>query len=217
MNLETDATGQKSWQFRPAASPSTSDPAGTAAAAIGIGDIEVANGTVTYRDGATGAVEIPHAAAFDVPRRTWEAGINVPSPSSQARRILGKGGVDNAFALWIQPGSARPTVTWTVAGLGHQEALLNAQVVGVGWVHVAFTYDGDTWRTYVNGVEDQSGVLDDALITNASPLVLGRDEAAGAGIMGFRVSVPLPLIDRSQGKAREARAEAAEAVVLGRE
>lgn len=37
----------------------------------------------------------------------------------------------------------------------------------------------------------------------------GRDEAAGAGIMGFRVSVPLPLIDRSQGKAREARAEAA--------
>ncbi len=37
----------------------------------------------------------------------------------------------------------------------------------------------------------------------------GRDEAAGAGIMGFRVSVPLPLIDRSQGKTREARAEAA--------
>lgn len=37
----------------------------------------------------------------------------------------------------------------------------------------------------------------------------GRDEAAGAGIMGFRVSVPLPLIDRSQGNAREARAEAA--------
>lgn len=37
----------------------------------------------------------------------------------------------------------------------------------------------------------------------------GRDEAVGAGIMGFRVSVPLPLIDRSQGKAREARAAAA--------
>lgn len=40
-------------------------------------------------------------------------------------------------------------------------------------------------------------------------LSAGRDEAAGAGIMGFRVSVPLPLIDRAQGKAREARAEAA--------
>lgn len=40
-------------------------------------------------------------------------------------------------------------------------------------------------------------------------LSAGRDEAAGAGIMGFRVSVPLPLINRAQGKAREARAEAA--------
>ncbi|HPA16109.1 MAG TPA: TolC family protein [Verrucomicrobiae bacterium] len=37
----------------------------------------------------------------------------------------------------------------------------------------------------------------------------GRDEAANAGIMGFRVSLPLPLIDRSQAKTREARAEAA--------
>ncbi len=37
----------------------------------------------------------------------------------------------------------------------------------------------------------------------------GRDESVGAGIMSFRVSLPLPLIDRGQGKTREARAEAA--------
>lgn len=37
----------------------------------------------------------------------------------------------------------------------------------------------------------------------------GRDGAADASIMSFSVSLPLPLIDRSQGKTREARAEAA--------
>ncbi|MBI5818421.1 MAG: TolC family protein [Verrucomicrobia bacterium] len=36
----------------------------------------------------------------------------------------------------------------------------------------------------------------------------GRDFAAREGIMAFRVSIPLPLFDRAQGKKREARANA---------
>ncbi|MCC6192966.1 MAG: AsmA family protein, partial [Burkholderiales bacterium] len=56
VNLETAASGEKSWEFRPAASAATSGPGEGAATAVGIGDIEIANGTVTYRDGATGAV-----------------------------------------------------------------------------------------------------------------------------------------------------------------
>ncbi len=36
----------------------------------------------------------------------------------------------------------------------------------------------------------------------------GRDFAAREGIMTFRVSIPLPLFDRAQGKKREARANA---------
>lgn len=57
VNLETDASGQKSWEFKPAATPAAPDSGGPATtAAVGIGDIEIAGGTVTYRDGATGAL-----------------------------------------------------------------------------------------------------------------------------------------------------------------
>jgi cobalt-zinc-cadmium efflux system outer membrane protein len=39
-------------------------------------------------------------------------------------------------------------------------------------------------------------------------IAAGRDTGADANIMEFRVSLPLPLFDRSQGRQREARAQA---------
>jgi len=51
-------------------------------------------------------------------------------------------------------------------------------VVGVGWVYLAFTADGTTWRAYVNGAAVQSGTIDGGLAPSADPLVFGRDGVA---------------------------------------
>ena len=55
--LETDGKGQKSWEPTPAAtSPAQPGGGGGLAAAVAIGEIEISNGTVTYRDGPNAAV-----------------------------------------------------------------------------------------------------------------------------------------------------------------
>ena len=138
----------------------------------------LADGATAVRfDGTTGFVEIPHDPTFNVSALTWEAWVNVPSTSTEWRKLLGKGATANeVFSLQIGPNMMQPTLYWSVVGAGRQAATLTASVVGAGWVHLAFTYDGATWHAYVNGQEDQSGSLTDALATNASALVFGRDD-----------------------------------------
>jgi uncharacterized protein involved in outer membrane biogenesis len=57
ITLETDAKGRGNWELGPAA-PGAAAPAGpdAAAAAFGIGNLEIRDGTLTYRNGATGKV-----------------------------------------------------------------------------------------------------------------------------------------------------------------
>ena len=58
--LETDAQGTGNWVFQSARTPSAAAPSAgeavAAAPAIGVGELEVRNGTLTFRDGATGKV-----------------------------------------------------------------------------------------------------------------------------------------------------------------
>ncbi len=55
ITLETDATGKGNWEFAPAASsaPGGQTPSG-AAMALGIGNLEIRQGTLTYRNGMSG-------------------------------------------------------------------------------------------------------------------------------------------------------------------
>jgi Concanavalin A-like lectin/glucanases superfamily/Regulator of chromosome condensation (RCC1) repeat/Chitobiase/beta-hexosaminidase C-terminal domain/Putative Ig domain/Glucodextranase, domain B/Putative binding domain, N-terminal/Viral BACON domain len=168
-----------------------SDAAGAAstADASGFGHPGAPSGGVTFgrtgalADGSTsagfagisGMVEIPHAAAFDLPAITWEAWVNAPSVSGAPRAILNKGGSTGVYALRIPAEATQLTLDFTLAGGAPQSATLTPTVVGAGWVHVAFTYDGATWRAYLNGAETDSGAAAGTLATNIDPIVFGRD------------------------------------------
>jgi hypothetical protein len=90
----------------------------------------------------------------------------------------------------VPEGSARRPKSGA-AGSGRQTSTLNSTVVSAGWVHLAFTYDAVTWHAYVNGVEDQSGAASGPLTTNASPVVMGRDDQAEVWYDGALANVAL--------------------------
>ncbi len=55
--LESNAKGEKNWEFGPAPGAPASTPGAPAAAMVfGVGNVEVTNGTLTYRDGGSGDV-----------------------------------------------------------------------------------------------------------------------------------------------------------------
>jgi hypothetical protein len=142
-------------------------------------------------DGRTGSIEIAHDAALDLSALTWEAWVNVPLVSSEWRWILGAGGSDEVFSLWIAPASRRATLYYDVAGGARQAVLLNATVVGAGWVHLAFTYGAAAWHVYVNGVEDQRGPATVPLAASADPIVFGRDYVGDSWYDGELAEVAL--------------------------
>jgi len=57
ITLETDKNGRANWAFGESSATAAPPPAATAAApALGVGEVEIRNGTLDYRDGATGKV-----------------------------------------------------------------------------------------------------------------------------------------------------------------
>ena len=140
-------------------------------------------------DGATGVVQIAHDSGFNRASLSWEAWVRMPATSSAWRRILGKGEANTVFSLAIAPNSSQATIAFGLTAAGAQTITLNAPVVGANWMHLAFTYDGTTWRAYANGVEDTSGTTVDALVTNTDSLILGRGETADAWYDGTLADV----------------------------
>ncbi len=75
--LETDARGQRNWDFRRSdatASSTTATDAG--AAAFGIGNLDVENGALTYRDGATGKTTSVEIERLTLSARTPQSPVN---------------------------------------------------------------------------------------------------------------------------------------------
>ena len=133
--------------------------------------------TTALFDGSTGAVEVPHATSMNAEALTWEAWVNVPAIAGSFRRVLGKGGTNDVFSLWVEPNSTQVTLYFTTSG-GRQSVTLPATIVGAGWAHVAFTYDATGWHAYVNGVEATSGPATGTLLSNIDPLIFGRDHTS---------------------------------------
>jgi uncharacterized protein involved in outer membrane biogenesis len=76
--LETDAKGQRNWDFgRAGATPTSSTTAADAgAAAFGVGNLDVENGVLTYRDGASGKTTNVSIEKLVLSARTPQSSVN---------------------------------------------------------------------------------------------------------------------------------------------
>lgn len=80
ITLETDTRGQGNWELRAAsgdkAANAPSQPTDAASAIIGVGDITIERGTITYRNGRTGHVTTIAVERLDLSTRDLNAPVN---------------------------------------------------------------------------------------------------------------------------------------------
>lgn len=79
ITLETDASGRGNWEFGAAPTPGTASASASPspAAAFGIGNFEIRNGTVTYRNGASGKTTNASIERMTMHARDMDAPIAV--------------------------------------------------------------------------------------------------------------------------------------------
>jgi AsmA family protein len=79
ITLETDASGRGNWEFESGNATSSPAPGGGTAGAgvIGIGNFEIRNGTLSYRNGATGKVTIASIERMTLRARDMQAPVAV--------------------------------------------------------------------------------------------------------------------------------------------
>ena len=112
---------------------------------------------------------------------TLEAWVNPSVVSNAWRDVIYKGN-DNYY-LEATSGSNAPAGGATVSGadvitLGTGSLTANA------WSHLAFTYDGTTFRIYVNGALVASQSHAGTILTSANPLQIGGDTLFGQYFTG---------------------------------
>lgn len=77
ITLETDASGRGNWEFGPANAAGTSAASGGSAPAIGVANFEIRNGTVSYRNGATGKLTNASIERMTLHARDMQAPVAV--------------------------------------------------------------------------------------------------------------------------------------------
>ena len=143
------------------------------------GTISGATRTTTARfgralnfDGVNDWVTVPDANSLDLTNAmTLEAWVR-PTVASQYRTVVLKETAGNlAYALYsasrVGSGS-RPAAWVSTEGLNGTAALPNN-----AWSHLATTYDGSTWRLYVNGAQVATRLLTPPIPTSTQPLRIG--------------------------------------------
>jgi len=86
----------------------------------------------------------------------------------------------NRLGYRLGVGNSDPAELWFSVGNNWSDwnATLSAAIMNTGtWYHVVGTYDGDTIRCYVNGVEGSSTPYANGITDSAASLAIGRDGA----------------------------------------
>jgi beta-glucanase (GH16 family)/uncharacterized membrane protein len=141
-------------------------------------------GSALSFNGTTNWVTIPDAASLDLTTgMTIEAWVR-PASSSGYRAVLMKertAGVSYAFGT---DGSGNAIGFLHPAG-GSDIGITGTSIPLNTWTHLAATYDGATFRVYVNGVQAVSRALTGSIETSSAPLRIGGNAPFGQYFSGL--------------------------------
>jgi hypothetical protein len=147
----------------------------------------------TATPGMTGAgagdyAEAAHNAAFEPGSGPYSAMCWFRlATETDDQELLSKSasGSLGPFRLTVEGGYARAYFpvsgsNWVIWDGGTKNNLVAGEISTATWYHVAFTWDGSTVRTYLNGSAGEYGTLSGTLTNNSEPLRIGRLHSAFA-------------------------------------
>ena len=161
------------WHLNSVEDGSTADSSdhGGTGAVTGASVVKGRFGNALHFDGTT-YVSIPDSDVLDISEGTWEAWLRFDALPSSA-------GIMNplakAFQYWIHGSSADEIrVKIEVGGIRYEATTATSFIVTDVWYHVAGTYDGETLKLYVDGVEvDTNEVPSGPIQTTTNILAIG--------------------------------------------
>lgn len=151
---------------------------------------DAASGHWLLFDGGNDRVRIADAASLRITQAiTLEAWIQPASVANSVAqdRIIHKLGAYELVLSTRYTGcsfGSRGDVQWRTTVAGKIRRLCGGKITPGLWHHVAATFDGSTFRLYVNGTQVATGSLRGLLASTAEPLYLGNVGAANRGLHG---------------------------------
>lgn len=171
------------WLFDEGINEGVKDASGNGHDGTVVGTPEVVDGKFgkALFFGGKDTVEIPHHDRFSTPTFTLMAWVNLENISGDYLMVVGKNDWPyRNYAIYIH-GDARTVHCSFCNGQCMGNFKSHLTVVAGEWYHVAFTYDGEIERMYIDGELENDRKIVATPGTNAAPVVIGRP-----GRPGFR-------------------------------
>jgi PGF-pre-PGF domain-containing protein len=146
------------------------------------GDFHIKLATVNYTmEQLTGISEAQHNK-FSV--AAWIYPNTFPTVAGQYRTILEKGydGTNEPFFLMFDYTGGNPVVEFATypASFHGVRYIYGNNIIAKNWYNIVGTYDGSTWRIYINGIEKNSSVDSTAPIHTSLGVSIGASNINGA-------------------------------------
>ena len=170
------------WLFDEGISDGVKDASGNGHDGIVVGTPEVVDGKFGKAlsfDGK-GKVEIPHHDRFSLSTFTLMAWINIEDILSGWQMIVGKDDwPDRNYAMFVHKDGERLHCAFNTRRVDSGNFNSNATITDGSWHHVAFTYNGEVERIYIDGDLDNDKRLEGDPRTTTVPVIIGEPPFRG--------------------------------------